>query len=187
MIGRLRMPGNLRRIFVSSMGLVLLAQGMNISAQTSEAGLRVAFLYNFLKFIEWPELQGKDLLLCALGARDTTRQSLFQLDNKRTLATTIKVLFLDQVDGLEQQLGQCQLVYVPATGAEMPLPTIIPAGILLVMDEADVADERVGIALHRNRDDRIEFSVNEAALKHARVKVSSQLLKLARNKPGGPT
>lgn len=177
---------SLRRCFASGIGLVILLNGPGAWAQASEAGLRAAFLYNFFKFIEWPEPPGNELLLCALGAREPARASLAQIDNKPTRSQTIKVRFLDDTHNLDQQLSLCQLVYVPVTAAEVPLPEIIPPGTLLVVDEPDPEDARVGIALTRKKD-RIEFSINELAVKQAGVKVSSQLLKLARNKPGGPS
>ncbi len=178
---------NWRRCLVSGVGLMFLVQSATVSAQASEAGLRVAFVYNFLKFIEWPNLPANELFLCALGARGTTRHFLAQIDNKRTQTLNIKVLFLDEASGIEQELGKCHLVYVPTSGADMPLPAVIPAGMLLVVDEPEREDGRVGISLNRTHEDRIEFTINDPAVRHAGVKISSQLLKLAKNKPGGPS
>lgn len=185
MVAWLELMSSLRRCLVSSVGLICLVQSLSVSAQASEAGLRVAFVYNFLKFIEWPNLQGNDLVLCAIGARDTTRQSLAQIDNKSTQKVIIKVLFLDEAGELAQKVNSCHLVYVPTTGADITLPAVIPAGVLLVVDEPVQEDSRVGITLTRTRDDRIEFTVNDVAIKQAGVKVSSQLLKLAKKQPGG--
>ncbi len=180
-----QLMGAIRQHLMVGVGLILLLQSGMVSAQASEAGLRVAFVYNFLKFIEWPELAGNELYLCVLGAQDVTRESLSQINNKSNQKSTIKVLFLDQASEVEPQLGRCHLVYVPTTGADMPLPATIPTGVLLVMDEPDPNDSRVAIALNRTREDRIEFQINEPAIKQAGVKVSSQLLKLARKQTGG--
>ncbi len=176
---------SLRRCFVSGIGLLYLLYSVGAWAQASEAGLRAAFLYNFFKFIEWPDLQKDELLLCALSARDSLRDSLIEVENKQAHRYVIKVRFLDDEENLARTLTQCHLLYMPVTGADMQLPVAIPEGTLLVADEPDPEDTRVGIALIRTRQDRIEFTVNEVAIKHAGVKVSSQLLKLARSKPGG--
>lgn len=165
------------------LGLILGAHCLVASAQASEAGLRVAFVYNFLKFIEWPELKGDRFSLCALGAQDVARQSLAQLDNKPYQYRRIHVVYIDTVEDVATKLNSCQLIYVPATGADMPLPQPFPAGVLLVMDEADANDARVGIALMRTQDNRIEFVINDPAIQQAGVKVSSQLLKLAKKRP----
>jgi hypothetical protein len=76
-------------------------------------------------------------------------------------------------------------VYVPTSGADFPLPATLPNGVLLVMDEPEREDARVAISLNRTQEDRIEFQINDTAIKRAGVKVSSQLLKLAKKQPGG--
>lgn len=168
-------------------GLVLILglHSLSASAQASEAGLRVAFVYNFLKFIEWPGLEGPQFTLCALGAKDLTRSSLAQLDRKPHQYRQIQVVYIDSAEDIMQQLDRCQLLYVPSTGAGLRLPDPFPAGVLLVVDEADPADTRVGISLQRTPDNRIEFLTNERAIQHAGVKVSSQLLKLAKKRKLG--
>lgn len=167
------------------MSVILGSYCLVASAQVSEAGLRVAFVYNFLKFIEWPTLEGPQITLCALGAKDLTRQSLANLDKKTYQYRRIQVSYIDSPDVLTRQLGSCQLLYVPSTGADFQLPNPFPSGVLLVMDEADPADARVGISLQRTLDNRIEFVTNELAIQHAGVKVSSQLLKLAKKRREG--
>jgi hypothetical protein len=167
------------------LGLLLYTYCLTASAQASEAGLRVAFVYNFLKFIEWPNLPDSSLSLCALGARDVTRQTLAQLDNKTQQSRRIRVIYIDSAVDVSANLPTCQLLYVPESGAEMPLPESIPAGLLLVKDEASLADARVGISLLRTTDNRIEFVMSEVAIARAGVKVSSQLLKLAKKRPVG--
>lgn len=182
-MGRVKLAGHL--LLRWGLGLILCAHCLVASAQASEAGLRVAFVYNFLKFIEWPELSGTQFSLCALGAQDVTRQSLAQLDNKPYQQRRIHVVYIDAVADISEKLSSCQLLYVPSTGADMPLPQPFPAGVLLVVDEADPADTRVGIALMRTADNRIEFVMNEQSIQQAGVKVSSQLLKLAKKRQGG--
>ena len=167
------------------LGLLLSAHSLVASAQASEAGLRVAFVYNFLKFIEWQLVDGAKFTLCALGAQDITRQSLAQLDNKSYQQRRIQVAYIDSPQEVAEELSSCQLLYVPSTGANIQLPRPFPAGVLLVVDEADPNDTRVGISLQRTPDNRIEFVVNEAAIQHANVKVSSQLLKLAKKPKQG--
>lgn len=151
-----------------------------VSAHASEASLRVAFVYNFLKFIEWPQETSQSISLCALGAEGMTRQSLAQLEKKSRQQRQIQVVYLDQVNDLQEQLGSCQMIYRPDTGVDFIIPAHLPPGVLLVADEPDPNDEQVAIALMRTLDNRIEFIINEKAIEQSGVKVSSQLLKLAK-------
>lgn len=182
-VGRVKFAGKLMLHW--GLGLILSAHCLVASAQASEAGLRVAFVYNFLKFIEWPVGEGEQFTLCALGAQSTTRQSLAQLDNKPYQQRRIQIAYIDSPQEVAEELGSCQLLYVPNTGADIQLPQPFPAGVLLVVDEADPNDARVGISLQRTPDNRIEFIMNEGAIQHANVNVSSQLLKLAKKRKQG--
>lgn len=151
-----------------------------VSAQASEASLRVAFVYNFLKFIEWPQPADQPISLCALGAEGMTRQSLAQLEKKSRQQRQIQVVYLDQMNDLQEHLGSCQMIYRPDTGVDFVVPAYLPPGVLLVADEPDPNDRQVAIALIRTLDNRIEFVINESAIEQSGAKVSSQLLKLAK-------
>lgn len=149
--------------------------------------MRVAFVYNFLKFIEWPEREGLPISLCALGAEGMTRQALAYLEKKSHQQRPIDVIYLDKRNDLETQVSQCQMIYRPDTGADFIVPSQLPPGVLLVADEPHPKDQQVAISLLRTLDNRIEFVINETAIEQAGVRVSSQLLKLAkkpRKEPG---
>jgi hypothetical protein len=171
------------------MGCLLL---LPVCAWSSEAALRVAFVYNFMKFIEWPESSSGPLNLCALGAEGEMRQALDQLANKTLSKRLIVLTHLDDSDTLAARLPGCQLVYWPGSARRFPIQLPLPTGVVLVADEANARAQSVSIALQRTRDGRIEFTVNQSAVEQAGVRISSQLLKLdknyrdgARNSQGG--
>lgn len=169
-----------RRLIYSGVGFLFFTPFFVASANASEPGLRVAFVYNFLKFIEWPQHKGQPISLCALGAEGITRQALAQLEKKTQQQRQIRVVYLDKSVDLDNYLTSCQMIYRPNSGERFLLPEQLPPGVLLVADEPDPRDGRVAIALIRTADNRIEFVINEQAIDWAGVKVSSQLLKLAK-------
>lgn len=155
-----------------------------VSAWPSETGLRIAFVYNFLKFIEWPALSdGAPVNLCVFQARHELRELLKDI-SRRQHPRPIQVFFLDDVNQVNSTLSGCHLAYMPLTGEEIPLPEELPPGVVLVADEAPLSDGRIAIILQRNAESRIEFLINTQAINHAGVSVSSQLLKLAKNHKG---
>lgn len=173
-----------RRLVYSGVGVLLSAPFLVASVHASEASLRVAFVYNFLKFIEWPAKAKQPLSLCALGAQGITRDALTLVEKKSHEQRLTRVVYLDRQRDIELLLNDCQMLYRPEGNGRLSLPAELPPGVLLVADEPDPSDTRVAIALRRTADNRIEFSVNEAAIARAGVQVSSQLLKLA-TKPSG--
>jgi len=165
-------------------------------AASNEAALRVAFVYKFIKFIEWPN-QGSSasLRLCALGADGDAKEALQPLngqpvsrhivDGNFVTKQAIEVFYLDDQSGIQQNINSCQLVYRPLNAAALRIPHPPPTGVFVVADDPLPTDVDIGIALIRSEDGRIEFSISTSAANHAGVSISSQLLKLSRNSSGG--
>ena len=179
------------------LGCILGLLSWSVAGGTSkEASLRVAFVYQFIKFIEWPgQAASPSLRLCALGATSDAREAIKSLHGQSVLTSmvngkpvvkqAIELVYLDDPALALQQLKSCQMIYRPANSTSIAMPSPLPAGVLLVADDPQPSETNVGIALARNYEGRIEFSISLAATNQAGVSISSQLLKLARNSRGG--
>lgn len=163
---------------------------------SNEASLRVAFVYKFIKFIEWPaQATNSSLRLCALGASGDERAALqplngqaistYMVNGKPVTLQAIELIYLDDPSAVLLQLKTCQMLYRPAHATPIAVTYPLPAGVLMVADDPQVDEANVGIALARSYDGRIEFSISVAAANQAGVSISSQLLKLAKNSRGG--
>ncbi|GGY66412.1 hypothetical protein GCM10011613_07930 [Cellvibrio zantedeschiae] len=149
-----------------------------------------------MKFIEWPDqTSNPSLRLCALGATGDAREALKPLngqqlstqvvDGKPVVKQVIELVYFDDPTTALQQLKSCQMIYRPAFGTPIAVPSPLPAGVLLVADDPHPSEANVAIALIRNHEGRIEFSISLTAANQAGVSISSQLLKLAKNSRGG--
>lgn len=158
---------------------------LSLPVWSSEASLRVAFVYNFIKFIQWPVSGGTEnstsFHLCALGAEGDVRTALGQINGKSVGQQVVMVEFLDDSASLDAGLASCQMLYRPEHSLPLLLPHPLPAGVVLVVDEPEPGTPDVAVALTRNGDGPLEFQVDQAAMAQAGVEVSSQLLKLAKN------
>lgn len=154
------------------------------SVWSDEAILRVALVYNFIKFIEWPATdQQKTIQLCALDAKGDALNALQQLKGKTANKQVVEVVYLHVNDLFHVYLNNCHILYLSHPSADLPTP--LPEGVVLIADEPEENDPNVSIALRRNKAGRIEFEVNLTAANRAGVRVSSQLLKLATKTRGG--
>lgn len=171
---------NLRRWRKSYRWLLIICFLIPMQSWSTEAALRVAFVYNFLKFIEWPELPADSLTLCILDSPPEMRQPLDQLATKTVNKHAIRVVYFADKESLFSQISHCQLIYWPGPSSRFPLHPL-PTGVVLVTDEANAQEPGVSIVLQLNREGHIEFTINEVAVKQAGVSISSQLLKLAKN------
>lgn len=152
---------------------------VSLPAWSSEAAVRVAFVYNFIKFIEWPVApSGQTFHLCVLDAVGETRTALDQLKGMSANKKTIDLLYFTDKAAISSSVASCQMVYRPARPVLIPLPHPLPTGVVLVADEPSAEDSDVSIGVVKLADDRIKFVINQSAIDRAGVKVSSQLLKL---------
>ncbi|MGH8773263.1 MAG: YfiR family protein [Burkholderiales bacterium] len=164
-------------------GLIALALAESARADTpSPAAVKAAFVYNFAKFVEWPTGAFFDaqapLTLCLLRARESYDAVFTTIEGKpvqgRTLAVKHSVAL--------KELKACQMVYLDEHDAGRTrdaLRALSETPVLTVSDIGGFAESGGMIGLFA-ADDKIRFEVNVEAAHIGRLKISAQLLSLAR-------
>ncbi len=117
--------------------------------------------------------------MCIYGEKpDELRQSAGHVEGKPTHGREFAVRRYATLD----ELGDCQIVFIPGSERRW-LPEVLriahAAHALTVSDMDDFIDSGGGVGLLMI-DSRLRFEVNLDAIQTAQLKVSSQLLKLAR-------
>ncbi len=160
-----------------------LALALSLAAaptRASEASLEAAFVYNFIKFIDWPTATTHQRVhLCVTGADAKMRDAFDLLQGKPAQQRIIDVEYLTPAT-LAARLPTCHMVFQPSV-ENLPLPHPLPLGVVLVAHNPSPNDPAISIALRRTSQGRLEFSISLKATSDAGVIVSSQLLKLAVN------
>ncbi len=147
----------------------------------SEAALKTAFVYNFTQFITWPVAPANTpFRLCVLSAKRELREQFNRLNGKTANHRVIKLVFLHR-DFTTTELQSCQLVFQPKPSPPV-LSKPLPRGVVLVAYNPKPNNPNVSISMQSSRARLLRFSINQAAVAVAGVKISSQLLKLAINK-----
>ena len=168
--------------------LILLAGGPTpeaLRAQVKSAGeyeVKAAFLYNFARYVEWPPERlpapGEAFVVTVLG-EDPFGDTLDAIVRDRTVHD--RRLTVRRVARVED-VGDSQVLFISRSEAE-DLPRILQrletAPILTVGETAQFA-ERGGMIRFRREGERIGFDINLASSERAGLRISSQLLKLAR-------
>ncbi|HWS15864.1 MAG TPA: YfiR family protein [Candidatus Methylomirabilis sp.] len=173
-------------LLIATMGMAPVARG---ETPPDEYHVKAAFLYNFAKFIEWPDEKAGspgDFPLCVLGSEsDPVLTALDSLQGKTVRGlplTTRRVATLGEA-------RTCRILFV--TSSERPrLPEILSAlrgrPVLTVGDTNGFA-ERGGIINLVKAGNRISFEINTDAAQRAGLTMSSKLLFLGKIvKPGVP-
>lgn len=185
---------DLRLRFAQAMPALALAAwlcaGLPARAQgaTSEADLKAALTLNFARYTEWPERsfasREAPFVFCLVG-RDGLGAAFSALESRTLQNRPVKVRRNVPTDDTRG----CHVVFASEL-EDRKLPLLLRglAGqpVLTVGDADGFIDNGGAIGIVPG-EGRLQFEVNRAVLEQARLKASSQLLKLARAvlNPGG--
>jgi hypothetical protein len=161
--------------------------GREVGAQAavirSEDEVKAAFLYHFTHFVEWPPAAGagveKGFVVAVWGSER------FCAVLERTLAgksVQERPLLVRRLSGLNDLADAPRVLFVEESDerkrAEI-LSRLEGSSVLTVGDSAAFA-ERGGIIGFRTVDNRIRFDINVDEANRSGLKISSEILKLAR-------
>lgn len=142
-----------------------------------EARLKAAFIYNFTKYVTWPqdiEQAGGTLHLCVLGT-DGYFEELSHLDGREVREFKLEIKKLTPSDAIDG----CRVVYVSGLNVRKFLPSTGNLPILTISDEKDFIDAggMIGLVTEGRR---IRFDINLGRARDVGLQISSRLLQLAR-------
>lgn len=181
------MAGMARRM-ASGIGASSLACALMVaSAQGATAGgfsqyeVTAAYLFNFSKFVEWPEgtFAGATdpISICVLGENPFGTLLQDAVKGKQVNGREIVVREAPSIS----KISGCHIVFLASLGQEkldQALVELADRPVLTVSDARSVADRGAVIGL-KLEDRRVRFEVNMTAAARAGLKLSSQLLKVA--------
>lgn len=150
------------------------------SGIASEGEIKAAFIYNFIKFVEWPASAfsnaGQRIVICVLGQDGVTR-ALEKVSGKIAQGRTISVKHA--IDPTE--LAQIHVLYIGQSEKDRVRSLIkeIPKHVLTISDMQSFAASG-GMINFYTAEKKISFVINLDAAERAGLKFSSQVLRLAR-------
>jgi YfiR/HmsC-like len=150
----------------------------------TEAALKAGFVYNFGKFTEWPAqaLPTAQVQLCVVGSDGQGMAATAAVDGRALQNRTVRVRRGPRPD----ELKTCQIVYVTDADerrATEVLRQLRGQPVLTVGDIDGFTDlgGMIGLGMTAGR---VHFDINHEAVQAAGLRLSSQLLRLARNVKG---
>ncbi|HEY0857953.1 MAG TPA: YfiR family protein [Albitalea sp.] len=153
-----------------------------VARAVEEAELKAAIVINILLFVEWPAAappeQGGALRLC-VGPNSSLREAFKPLDRREVRG---RVLELRELAPGDDGRRPCHAVFIDAADRTRLAATLRAqraAGALVLSDDPDAPRDSTAIVLERVGN-KIAFDVNLQPVRHARLQLSSKLLRLAR-------
>jgi hypothetical protein len=147
-----------------------------------EYPVKLAFLYNFSKFIEWPagsfRFPGASLAICIVGLDPFSPVSEGGLRSRVVAGHPVAVRTLKPTD----PLGECHMVFIPATEKDQAGRIVgsLKGSSALTVGESEGFAVLGGMINLTVEGSRVHFEMNPLAAQRAGLKISSKLLSLAK-------
>ena len=165
-------------MYTALLSTVILASAV-LSQPPSEYEVKAAFLLNFARFVEWPPEKGPGPFVVAVLGEDPFGPALDRtFEGNGVAGRSSEVRRLPRLE----DAGRTQILFI-GKSEERRLPAILAAlrgtHVLTVSDIPGFA-ERGGMIGLRLEEGRVRFDINPEPATESGLKLSSQLLKLAR-------
>ena len=174
----------LTRVLAASLLAAGVQAGSPVDVQSQtvhEYEIKAAFLYNFVKFVEWPKEalpEASDTItVCVLGGEPSV-EPLESIQGKIVRGRRLSLRRIRAIKDVES----CHVLFI-SSSEESRLPQVMQnlhgSAVLTVgeMDRFIASGGIINFVVERNK---VRFEINPTSAERARLKLSSQLLGLAR-------
>lgn len=147
-----------------------------------EYTIKGAFLYNFAQFVDWPATafpsDHSPLIIGILG-KNPFGSALESLNGQNVKNRQLVVRNLSSVE----EARECQLLFIGASerGSLYRILAALQSTPVLTVSDIDGFAASGGMIYFLTLDDKVRFEINLKEAQAANLKLSSQLLKLARD------
>lgn len=152
----------------------------------TEYEVKAAYIYNFAKYVEWPsgtlQDRSKTIHVCVIGD-DPFGPSLTALNGKRVGEKSVRIRRNTSLHDLQG----CEILFISDSEEErlaQIVKTINGTLVLTIGDSEGFAGRGVMINFYLENN-KVRFEINPKAALHAGLRISSNLLRIARI-VGGP-
>jgi len=157
--------------------LVFLAPAIS-SAQETDYKAYTLFIYNFMKYVEWPEASSKgDFILAVIGDSPINKELQVLASTKKLKGRNI---ILKKCNSPEEATGG-HLVYIPSSKSSVVKvlkEQTKDKPVLIVGEREGLAKKGAALSFATLEDDELKFDINKKDIEQHQLKISSQLLSL---------
>lgn len=170
-------------LFVAAIGPAVRAD----SVTSREHRVKAAFLYNFIKFVDWPEekvADSNDTIAIGIIGKHSFGDAFEAVKGAKVKN---KKIIVKHFTGFEQTkdknvLKRCHLLFICSSEKQhlKDIIKIVESSNVLTVGDKDGVLESGGIIEFTMEGKKVRFEINIAAAKRAGLQIRSQLLRLAK-------
>lgn len=145
-------------------------------SQEKDYKVYTLFLYNFMKYVEWPDATG-DFVIGLVGESPIKEELAILAETKKAKGRKIVVNIINTPD---DALG-CSMVFIPsAKSSQLKLiaEKVKGKSVLIVAEREGLAKKGAAISFAINDDDALRFDFNKSVLESQSLKIANLLLQL---------
>jgi len=177
----IKTPSRIHRLPVFILVLALLMQAPTMASENdtdTKDLIRAAMVYNFCKFVEWPEEEQTNRLVLGVMGGDFSTPDFSSIDGKSVKNYPLEVRNVSS----RKDLAECNLVFISDIPESEILDTFAESRNESILTISEIEDFCVkgGIIQMVPRRGKMRFFINRQAADEAGLTLSSQLLKMAR-------
>lgn len=152
-----------------------------VSAQPAEYDVKAAFLFNFVKFVEWPAdaFAGEraPVTICVFGKDPFGRVLDNVVQGERLGERSLVVQRPDRLDGLDA----CHVLFVSPSEKDRMTEVLarVEGEPVLTVGDTDGFLRAGGVVNFRLEGTKVRFVIDQAAAERSGLRISSKLLRLA--------
>ena len=185
---------------ISILGVLWLATPTSAySTSSHEYEIKAAFLYNFMKFVGWPQEKTGDAnepIILGIIGKDPFGKAANSIEGKKVGQRDVVVRQFkslmelkehfepneSELNQLAQSLRKCHLLFVCSSERDLfrDIIGMVKSSAVLTVGDTDGFLESGGIINFLVEESKIRFEINLVSAKKAKIDIRSQLLRLAK-------
>jgi hypothetical protein len=172
---------------------LLFSQPLCAENASVEYKIKAGYLYNFTKFVTWPEDNFESFNLCILG-KDPFGELIDPIEQRSAFGRPIKLFRFDSLNTLNHTNNKphCHIIFI-SSAIGSAIKDTIRDGALVIQDinKTLTVGESNGFAMQGgmidfvNREGKIKLQINLEKIKQSGIGISAKLLEVAEIVEGG--
>lgn len=186
----------------TSLSTALNIAGINITQNQSNSGhdleydIKAAFLYNFIKFIDWPEINDindTEKLIIGVIGKNNFGDAFKPVQDKKVKGKDTVIKYFKSFSELEknkeeyaktsEEILKCHLIFISSSEKDYisKILNIVDKKSILTVGETKNFLKDGGIINFVLEENKVRFEINLIAAKQSDLTIRSQLLRLAKS------
>lgn len=165
-------------ILCSLVSFCMLTAGTNkIFAQDKDYRAYTLFLYNFIKYVEWPTDNSPEFVIGVVGDSPIYKELVTLSETKKAKGKKIVIKVINTAD---ESTG-CSMIYFPSAKSALIknfADKVKGKSVLLVAEQEGMARKGAAISFAIDDDDALKFDINKSVIDAQSLKIANVLIQL---------